>query len=62
MSFKIIFFTLGNLLICLAGAMLFPLVVAIYYYTRIGEVIRTDLGGIHHLTDNHLDCGLILRF
>ena len=37
MSLKLIFYTLGNLLICLAGTMLMPLGVAIYYRINIGE-------------------------
>ena len=37
MSLKLIIYTLGNLLICLAGTMLFPLGVAIYYRINIGE-------------------------
>ena len=37
MSLKLIFYTLGNLLICLAGTMLLPLGVAIYYRISIAE-------------------------
>ena len=62
MSLKLIFYTLGNLLICLAGTMLFPLVVAIYYHTRVGEVIRTDLGAFTISLIITLFVGLILRF
>ena len=42
MSLKLIFYTLGNLLICLAGTMLLPLGVAIYYRSAAGEV-QNDL-------------------
>ncbi len=62
MSLKLIFYTLGNLLICLAGTMLFPLVVGIYYHTTVDEVIRTDLGAFVTSLIITLIAGLILRF
>ena len=62
MSLKLIFYTLGNLLICLAGTMLFPLAVGIYYHTRVGEVIRTDLGAFITSLIITLIVGLIFRF
>ena len=62
MSLKLIFYTLGNLLICLAGTMLFPVVVGIYYHTRVGEAIQTDLGAFTPALAITLIAGLILRF
>ena len=62
MSLKVIFYTLGNLLICLAGTMLFPVAVGIYYYTRVGEVIQTDLRAFIISLIITLGVGLILRF
>ena len=61
MSLKLIFYTLGNLLICLAGTMLFPLGVAIYYQVSTGEV-HSDLSAF--ITSTILTCiiGLMLRF
>ena len=61
MSLKVIFYTLGNLLICLAGTMLFPVAVGIYYHTRVGEVIRNDLRAFIISLIITLVVGLILR-
>ena len=61
MSLKLIFYTLGNLLICLAGAMLLPLGVAIYYRVSIGEA-HNDLVAFIISAAITLITGLILRF
>ena len=61
MSLKLIFYTLGNLLICLAGTMLLPLGVAIYYRVSIGET-DTDLMSFVISAIITLVIGLILRF
>ena len=34
---RLVFYTVGNLLICLAGAMLIPLVLAVYYEATAGD-------------------------
>lgn len=61
MSLKLIFYTLGNLLICLAGTMLLPLGVAIYYRISIGEA-HNDLVAFVISAAITLITGLILRF
>ena len=61
MSRKLIFHTLGNLLICLAGTMLLPLGIAIYYYFSAGEP-KEDLFAFVYATVITLCVGLILRF
>ena len=61
MSLKLIVYTLGNLLICLAGSMLFPLAVAIYYRATAGE-IQNDLMAFVISAIITLIIGLILRF
>lgn len=61
MSRKLIFHTLGNLLICLAGTMLLPLGVAIYYFFSGGES-RADLFAFVYAGILTLSVGLILRF
>ena len=61
MSRKLIFHTLGNLLICLAGTMLLPLSIAIYYYFSAGEP-KEDLFAFVYTTIVTLFVGLILRF
>ena len=61
MSRKLIFHTLGNLLICLAGTMLLPLVIAIYYHFSAGEP-QKDLFAFVYATVLTLCVGLILRF
>ena len=61
MSRKLIFHTLGNLLICLAGTMLLPLSIAIYYYFSAGEP-KDDLSAFVYATVLTLCIGLILRF
>ncbi len=61
MSRKLIFHTLGNLLICLAGTMLLPLGIAIYYYFSAGEP-QKDLFAFVYATVITLCVGLILRF
>ena len=60
MSLKLIFYTLGNLLICLAGTMLFPLGVGIYYHTKADEA-QSDLGAFVISLIITLIVGLILR-
>ncbi|MDE0554277.1 MAG: hypothetical protein OXI24_08695, partial [Candidatus Poribacteria bacterium] len=62
MSLKLIFYTLGNLLICLAGTMLFPVAVGIYYHTVAAEIISTDLRAFVISLIITLVAGLILRF
>ena len=62
MSLKLIFYTFGNLLICLAGAMLFPLAVAIYYYQVGTGEIQSDLRAFVISLAVTLVVGLILRF
>lgn len=61
MSLKLIFYTLGNLLICLAGTMLLPLGVAIYYRATAGEV-QNDLPAFVISAIITLVIGLGLRF
>ena len=61
MSLKLIFYTLGNLLICLAGTMLLPLGVAIYYRATPGEV-QNDLPAFVISAIITLVIGLGLRF
>ena len=61
MSRKLIFHTLGNLLICLAGTMLLPLVIAIYYHFSADEP-QKDLFAFVYATVLTLCVGLILRF
>ena len=61
MSLKLIIYTLGNLLICLAGTMLFPLGVAIYYRTSTGEA-HNDLVAFVISAVITLMTGLILRY
>lgn len=61
MSRKLIFHTLGNLLICLAGTMLLPLGIAIYYHFSAGEP-QKDLFAFVYATVITLCVGLILRF
>ena len=61
MSLKLIVYTLGNLLICLAGTMLFPLGVAIYYRISIGEAHNNLVAFIISAVVT-LIVGLILRF
>ena len=60
MSLKLIVYTLGNLLICLAGTMLLPLGVAIYYHVAAGEV-ESDLIAFVISAIITLIVGLILR-
>ncbi len=61
MSRKLIFHTLGNLLICLAGTMLLPLGIATYYYFN-PEVAESDVSAFVYATIITLCVGLILRF
>ena len=61
MSLKLIVYTLGNLLICLAGTMLLPVGVAIYYRAAIGE-IQNDLTAFVFSLIITLIVGLSLRF
>ena len=61
MSRKLIFHTLGNLLICLAGTMLLPLVIAICYHFSADEP-QKDLFAFVYATVITLCVGLILRF
>ena len=61
MSLKLIFYTLGNLLICLAGTMLLPLGVAIYYRIHIEET-HGDLVAFVISAIITLIIGLILRY
>ena len=61
MSLKLIFYTLGNLLICLAGTMLLPLCVAAYYRATAGEV-QNDLLAFIISAIITLVIGLTLRF
>ena len=61
MSLKLIFYTLGNLLICLAGTMLLPLGVALYYRATADEV-QNDLMAFVISAIITLIVGLILRF
>ncbi len=61
MSLKLIVYTLGNLLICLAGTMLLPVGVAIYYQVNAGEV-QSDLTAFVISAIITLVVGLILRF
>ena len=61
MSLKLIVYTLGNLLICLAGTMLLPLAVALYYRAAVNE-IQSDLMAFVISAVITLGVGLILRF
>ncbi len=61
MSRKLIFHTLGNLLICLAGTMLLPLSIGIYYFVSAGEP-KDDMMAFVYATITTLCVGLILRF
>ena len=61
MSRKLIFHTLGNLLICLAGSMLLPLGIATYFYFKQGAT-ESDLSAFVYATIITLCVGLILRF
>ena len=61
MSLKLIVYTLGNLLICLAGTMLLPVGVAIYYQVNAGEV-QSDLTAFVISAIITLVVGLMLRF
>lgn len=61
MSLKLIVYTLGNLLICLAGTMLLPLAVALYYRATADE-IQSDLMAFVISAIITLIVGLILRF
>ena len=61
MSRKLIFHTLGNLLICLAGSMLLPLGIATYFYFKQGAA-ESDLSAFVYATIITLCVGLILRF
>ena len=61
MSRKLIFHTLGNLLICLAGTMLLPLSIGIYYFVSAGEP-KDDMMAFVYATIVTLCVGLILRF
>lgn len=61
MSRKLIFHTLGNLLICLAGSMLLPLGIATYFYFKQGAA-KSDLSAFVYATIITLCVGLILRF
>ena len=61
MSLKLIVYTLGNLLICLAGTMLLPLGVAIYYQIRVGET-ESNLTAFVVSAILTLVVGLVLRF
>ena len=61
MSLRLIFYTLGNLLICLAGTMVLPLGVAVYYQVQVGE-IKSDLSAFAISAVCTFVVGLILRF
>ncbi len=61
MSLRLIFYSLGNLLICLAGTMLLPLGVAVYYRVAAGEV-QNDLRAFVISAIITLIIGLGLRF
>ena len=61
MSRKLIFHTLGNLLICLAGTMLLPLSIGIYYFVSASEP-KDDMIAFVYATIVTLCVGLILRF
>ena len=61
MSLKLIAYTLGNLLICLAGTMLLPVGVAIYYQIGAGET-ESNLMAFVISTIITLTVGLTLRF
>ncbi len=61
MSRKLIFYTFGNLLICLAGTMLFPVGVAIYYQVAADEP-QTDLVTFILSAVLTVIVGFILRF
>lgn len=61
MSRKLIFHILGNLLICLAGTMLLPLGIAIYFYFK-PDAAESDLYAFVYATIITLCVGLILRF
>ena len=61
MSRKLIFHTLGNLLICLAGTMLLPLGIAAYYYFN-PDADESNLFAFVYATIITCAVGLILRF
>ena len=61
MSRKLIFHTLGNLLICLSGTMLLPLGIAAYYYFN-PDAGESDLYAFVYATIITFTVGLILRF
>ncbi len=61
MSRRLIFYTLGNLLIFLAGTMLLPMVVALCYEVESGDS-QNDLGAFAISTVITLIVGLGLRF
>ena len=61
MSRKLIFHTLGNLLICLSGTMLLPLGIAAYYYFN-PEAGESNLFAFVYATIITFTVGLILRF
>ena len=61
MSRKLIFHTLGNLLICLSGTMLLPLGIAAYYYFN-PDAGESNLFAFVYATIITFTVGLILRF
>ena len=61
MSRKLIFHTLGNLLICLAGTMLLPLGIAAYFFFK-PDAAESDMSAFVYATIITLCVGLILRF
>ena len=61
MSRKLIFFFFFNLLICLAGTMLLPLSIGIYYFVSASEP-KDDMMAFVYATIVTLCVGLILRF
>ena len=58
MNLKLVFYTLGNLLIFLAAAMLVPLLIALYYRSANGE---SDLGAFIFAFVTTLVVGVLLR-
>lgn len=58
MNLKLVFYTLGNLLIFLAAAMLVPLLIALYYRSANGE---SDLGAFIFAFVMTLAVGVLLR-
>ena len=61
MSRKLVFHTLGNLLICLSGTMLLPLGIAAYYYFN-PDAGESNLPAFVYATIITFTVGLILRF